>query len=89
MQNTLGVQLLKQGDRNGARAAFEAAKAAGDVSADNEIAQLDLRDGARDQARQRLLNLVKTHDNAQARLLLAEIETRRGSSPEMSWSRIT
>jgi tetratricopeptide (TPR) repeat protein len=83
LQNTLGLQLLRQGDRNGARAAFEAAKAAGDLNADNEIAQLDLRAGAQDQARQRLLNLVKTHDNARARLLLAEIETRRGSSPDI------
>jgi Tfp pilus assembly protein PilF len=80
LENVLGNQLLRRGDRNGARAAFEAAKAAGDVvDADIEIASLDMRAGARDQAKQRLLNLVKTHDNTRARLLLAEIETSRGS----------
>lgn len=84
LQNILGGQLLSQGDWNDARAAFEAAKAAGDVvNADAEIALLDLRAGAQDQARQRLLDLVRTHDNARARMMLAEIETRKGSSADI------
>jgi Tfp pilus assembly protein PilF len=84
LENTLGAQLLAQGDLQGARAAFEAAKAAGDVvDAGIEIATLDLRAGAVEQARQRLLDLIQTHDNARSRLLLAEIEARRGSSADV------
>ncbi|HYA16557.1 MAG TPA: tetratricopeptide repeat protein, partial [Bryobacteraceae bacterium] len=83
IQNALGKQLLAQGDRAGARAAFEAAKADGDVvSAEIEIASLDLAAGAVDPARQRLENLIKTRDNATARMMLADIETRRGASAD-------
>ena len=84
LENTLGLQLERTGDRNGARAAFEAAKAAGDpAAADTQLALLDMRTGALDPARQRLLELVKTHDSAGARMMLAEIETKKGSSPDL------
>ncbi len=84
LQNVLGRQLAGQGDAAGAKAAFEAAKAAGDASnAELEMAMLDMRAGAVDKARQRLLDLTKTHDNARARMMLAEIETRKGASADV------
>jgi tetratricopeptide (TPR) repeat protein len=84
LENTLGRQLAGQGDAAGAKAAFEAAKAAGDAAtAEIEIAALEVKAGALDKARQRLLDLTKTHDNARARLMLAEIETRKGSSADV------
>ena len=50
---------------NGAGAAFEAECAAGDTtSADTQLAMLEMRARALDQARQRLQNLVKAYDNA-------------------------
>jgi len=80
LQYATGRLLEEQGDAGGARRAFEAAITAGDVvDADNDIAMLDLRAGATDKARERLLNLIKDHDNARARISLAEIETQRGS----------
>jgi tetratricopeptide (TPR) repeat protein len=84
LQDTLGAQLLIQGDKDGARAAFGAAKTAGDpVNADIEIARIDIRAGALDQARQRLLDLVKKRDNTRARMMLAEIETKKGSPADV------
>ncbi len=84
LENTLGNLLAGRGDAAGARAAFEAAKSAGDAAdADAEIAALDMRAGAFDQARQRLLELAKTHDSARVQLMLAEIETRKGSSADV------
>ncbi len=51
LQDTLGKQLEISGDRNGARAAFEAVRSAGDAArADEEIAYSDMR------ARERLLD---------------------------------
>lgn len=83
LQNALGAQLAGVGDTQGAQAAFEAAKAAGDtVNADRDLALLDMQAGSLDAARQRLLDEVKLHDNARARLMLADIETRKGSSPD-------
>jgi tetratricopeptide (TPR) repeat protein len=83
LQYATGVLLAQQGDPAGARTAFEAAKADGDtVNADIEIAALDMRAGSLDQARGRLINLVKEHDNARAWIALAEIEMRRGSGEE-------
>ena len=83
LQMALGSRLESQGDRNGAMAAFEAARAAGSVAeADEKIAFFDLHYGALDLARQRLLKLVKTHDSLAAQFMLAEIETRKGSSPD-------
>jgi tetratricopeptide (TPR) repeat protein len=80
LQNMLGRQLETLGDLNGARTAFEAQRAAGDAAgADEAIAYLDMRAGALEQASQRLRGLVKTHDSAVARLMLAEIETRRNA----------
>ena len=80
LENALGSQLAAQGDRNGARTAYMAARAAGDIAgADVAIAKLDMQTGSFDAAKQRLTDLIKGHDNAPARLLLAEIETRRGS----------
>lgn len=80
LQNAAGNLLAQQGDVAGARAAFEAARADGDVvTPEIGIALLDLRSGSADKARERLLGLVKDHDNARARILLAQIETQRGS----------
>jgi tetratricopeptide (TPR) repeat protein len=84
LENVLGRQLAGRGDAAGAKAAFEAAKADGDAAnAEIELAALDIRAGAIDKARQRLLDLTKTHDNARARMLLAEIETRKGASADV------
>jgi tetratricopeptide (TPR) repeat protein len=80
LQHALGGLLEAGGDTAGARAAFEAAKAAGaSVDPEIEIALLDLRAGAVDKAHDRLLNLVKEHDSARAQQILAEIEMRSGS----------
>jgi tetratricopeptide (TPR) repeat protein len=80
LQDALGNVLSREGDGTGARAAFEAAEASGDtVGPEMEIALLDVRSGRVEQARQRLLTLVKDHDSARARLSLAEIEAGRGS----------
>jgi tetratricopeptide (TPR) repeat protein len=80
LQTALGSQLAALGDHNGARAAYQAARAAGDVpGADVAIAQLEMQSGSLDAAKQRLTSLIKSHDNAGARILLAEIENRRGS----------
>ncbi len=78
LERALGNVLATLGDRNGARTAFEASKAAGDTDADFEIALLDLQAGAGDQARQELLDLVKRHDTAKSELLLAAIDSKRG-----------
>jgi tetratricopeptide (TPR) repeat protein len=81
LQNTLGKQLASQGELTGARSAFAAARAGGDVAeADIELAALDIQAGAVADAKQRLLELVKTHDSARARMMLAEIESRKGSA---------
>jgi len=84
LQVVLGDALLKQGDLPGAREAFLAAKGAGDpIYSDNVLAELDVRAGALDQARDRLLKLVQTHDNANAHMTLADIETRKGASSDV------
>jgi len=81
LQNMLGNQLTALGDRADARAAYEAAGAAGDVpAADVSIARIDAQSGSLDAAEQRLTSVIKNRDNAPARLLLAEIEARKGSS---------
>lgn len=80
LQSALGSQLAALGDQNGARAAFEAARAAGDVPGpDVAIARIEMQSGALDAAKQRLTNLIRDYDNAPARMLLAEIENRKGS----------
>ena len=84
LQGALGAQLASTGDVNGARSAFEAAKASGDVAnAEMQLASVDMAAGNVDKARERLLELVKTHDSARAELLLAGIEDRKGASPEV------
>ncbi len=80
LQTALGSQLAALGDANGARAAYEAAKAAGNIpGADVAIAKIDMQAGSLDAAKQRLTGLIKNHDNVAARMLLAEIENREGS----------
>lgn len=81
LQGALGFLLAKQGDNAGAKAAFEAQRAAGDgKSADTPLALLDIRNGAPEQAGKRLLESIKAHDNAPARILLADIEGKRGNT---------
>lgn len=80
LQSALGAELAATGDEKGARAAFDAAKAAGGTAnAEIDLALLDIRDGHQDQARQRLLDLVKTNDTARAEIMLAELEMKLGS----------
>jgi tetratricopeptide (TPR) repeat protein len=80
LQNELGNLLEGEGDNAGARAAFQAAKNEGAVfDPEIGIALLDLRSGAVDAARERLVNLVQVHDSVLARMALAEIEMRSGS----------
>lgn len=80
LQLALGRALAGLGDRGRATAAFEAARTAGDRSgADTGLALLDVQNGALDQARQRLLSATQTNDNVSARMMLAEIEARRGT----------
>jgi tetratricopeptide (TPR) repeat protein len=79
LQQALGVQLLSTGDKAGARAAFEAAKADDPtfVAADELLARMDVEENGLDRARQRLLGAVKTHDTAGARDMLGAIEERQ------------
>ena len=80
LQSGLGAELAAIGDEKGARAAFDAAKAAGGTAnAEIDLALLDIRDGHPDQAKQRLLELVKTHDSPRAEIMLAELEMKLGS----------
>ena len=84
LQELLGKQLMIAGDRDGARAAFEAERKAGEPGkADEAIAFLEMRTGEPERARQRLLELVKVHDSAPARFMLAEIETQKKASAEV------
>jgi tetratricopeptide (TPR) repeat protein len=83
VQEFLGQLLSGNGDRAGARKAFEAAKAANPalVAADLELAELDTSEGKRQEARKRLSDVVASHpDNEMARLLLAQLETGDGAS---------
>ena len=80
LQQMLGDQLVRTGDNTAARTALDASRTAGgQAQADPDIALLEMKSGALDAAKQRLLKLVNTHDSARSRLLLAEIETRNGS----------
>jgi tetratricopeptide (TPR) repeat protein len=81
LQNALATELEQQGDLTAARTALEALRAGGEVAeADVRIARIDMQTGALETAKQRLTSLVANHDNSAARMLLAEIEIRRGSS---------
>jgi cellulose synthase operon protein C len=80
LQSGLGAELAAIGDEKGARAAFDTAKAAGGTAnAEIDLALLDVRDGHPEQGRQRLLDLVKTHDTSRAEVMLAELEMKLGS----------
>lgn len=84
LASALGAQLESTGDVTGAQAAFEKQKAAGDpVTAENDLALIELKSGKLDDARKRLTELIKTHDNAPSRLMLAEIETKKGASADV------
>ncbi|MBZ5581448.1 MAG: tetratricopeptide repeat protein [Acidobacteriia bacterium] len=83
IQQFLGSLLLQNGDRAGARKAFEAAKAANPalVGADIALAQIDALEGRLDETRKRLSPVVAAHpDNMQARLFLAQTEFADGKS---------
>jgi tetratricopeptide (TPR) repeat protein len=81
MQQFLGQLLSQNGDRGGARKAFEAAKAGSPALAAPELslAELDVAEGKRDEARKRLSAVVASHPNeAAGRLLLAQLEMEDG-----------
>jgi tetratricopeptide (TPR) repeat protein len=81
VQQFLGQILLANGDRQGARKALEAAKAAnpGLVSADLGLAELDTSEGKREEARKRLSAIIASHpDILAAHLLLAQVEIADG-----------
>ncbi len=79
LQTELGRQLESAGDIKGARVAFEAAGASGDILTSGlALASLDMRVGALENAKKRLMDLTTSHDNGRVRLILAEVETRLG-----------
>jgi len=82
VQQFLGQLLLANGDRQGARRAFEAAKSSnpGLVGADLALAELDTSDGKRDEARTRLLAVVASYPGSlPGQLLLAQLEADDGN----------
>lgn len=82
LQLGYGQLLAAQGNAAGARAALEAAKAAGAVAdAEFEIAQLDARTSP-DRARQELAELAKTHDSARVEIALADLDASKGAAPD-------
>jgi tetratricopeptide (TPR) repeat protein len=83
VQMFLGQLLSSGGDREGARKAFEAAKAAkADLfMADLALAELDTVEGKREDARRRFNTIVAEHPtNLRARLLFAQLEVTDGKS---------
>ena len=81
VQQFLGQLLLSNGDREGARNAFEAAQSSGGnlVTAQLWLADMDMSDGDRAQARKRLSDFVATHPKSAAgQLLLAQLEQSEG-----------
>jgi Tfp pilus assembly protein PilF len=82
MQVLLGSWLLKTGNRDEARSAFSAAKAADPKfpTADLRLAQMDMSDGKLDSARQMLLTLVNANGrNAGGELMLGLLEEQAGN----------
>jgi tetratricopeptide (TPR) repeat protein len=82
VQEFLGVLLTASGDRQQARAAFDAAKAADPkfVRADLSLVQLDVADGKTDDAQHRLEAILSVdHSNTTARLWLGNVETTKGN----------
>jgi tetratricopeptide (TPR) repeat protein len=83
MQQFLGQLLLHNGDRAGARRAFEAAKAAnpGLLPADLALAEMDIAEGKRQDARNRLSAVVLAHpDSFAVQMLWGELEALNGST---------
>jgi tetratricopeptide (TPR) repeat protein len=83
IQEFLGQLLSANGDRAGARKAFEAAKAGNPVSVDPDLGlvQLDISEGKQQEARKRLSDVVASHpDNEMGRLLLAQLDMADGTS---------
>jgi len=81
VQQFLGQRLRNTGDHEGARKAFEAAKAADPetLSADLALADLDTSDGKMDDARRRLSSVVASHpDSVLGQLLFARVEAMVG-----------
>jgi tetratricopeptide (TPR) repeat protein len=83
VQQFLGQLLLANGDRAGARKAFEAARAARPdlVTADLALAEMDTTDGKRDEARKRLSTVVSSHPGSiPGRILFAHLEVTEGKT---------
>ena len=83
IQLFLGQLLRSNGDRLGARKAFEAAKAVNPslVAADLALAEVNTADGKTDDARKRLLTLVSANPgNKVGHLLLAQLELNSGQN---------
>jgi tetratricopeptide (TPR) repeat protein len=78
VQQFLGQLLLANGDKAGARQAFETAKKANptSVATDLLLASVDMSEGKRDEARKRLSAIVSAHpDNVAAQSLWAQLES--------------
>jgi len=83
VQQYVGVLLLANGDPQGARKAFEAAKSAdaGLVLADLGLAELDLREAKLDDARKRLSTVVASHpESVPGQLFFAQLEEVSGKA---------
>jgi putative PEP-CTERM system TPR-repeat lipoprotein len=82
VQEFLANLLAARGEREAARVAFDAAKAAGARSADVELGlvRIDVLDGKWDEARKRLASVIATDkDNMTARLWLGNLEQIKGN----------
>ena len=85
MQQFLGQVLLSNGDRPGARKAFEAARTdkPGLLPSELALAAIDTEEGRWDDARQTLSALVSSHPaNVNVRLLFANLEMTAGKTAE-------
>jgi tetratricopeptide (TPR) repeat protein len=83
VQQYLGRLLTTVGDHEGARQAYEAAKAAkpGLLFADLALAEIDTNEGKGDQARKRLAAAVSSHPrNVPGGLLFAQLEAKEGKT---------
>jgi len=83
VQQYLGQLLLGNGDRAGARKAFEAANAARPdvVTSALALAEMDITDGKRDEARKRLSAVISSHPGSiPGHILLAQLEMTEGKT---------
>jgi tetratricopeptide (TPR) repeat protein len=83
VQQFLGQLLLANGDRAGARKAFEAANSARPdvVTSALALAEIDVTEGKRDEARKRLSAVVSSHPGSiPGHLLLAQLEMTEGKN---------